>query len=238
MPTGADWPEAAQRVRRGQAMVAIVTDADLPQGLRSTKPAQNKVQDGPRLWHLRSPDAGVVLAVLAHPGGRAKMGDEVLHVAPAAVLELAVPMNADDAAATPMDAQLVLQPADGPVRVVPVAGRRPGLRADAVVWRVDNGDDLLSPGQQLKGVLRAGVARETLTTPVGAVFAEGGQRSVYVRLGSGAWQLRKVQIQAGDGEFVAVVQGLKAGEEVAVKGVEVVRGAMSRARAAASVAGD
>ncbi len=212
VPAGKDWPEAAQRVRAGQPLLAIASHGAPPE-------------------LLISPINGVLLSVLGHPGGRARESDELVHVAPTAVLELAVTMGPADAASTPADAQLVLQPADGPARVIPVQGRRPSLRLDTVVWRMENGDDLFSPGQQLPGALRIGEPRVQLAIPARAVFLEGGTQTVFVQTQPQIWQLRRVVTRPADGVYVSVTSGLKAGEQVAAEGVETVRAAMSRARA-------
>ncbi len=231
VPSTASWPEVAQRVMRHQALAAIVTSTDIPGRLRPVVSRRDPIQDGPRLLHLRSPIDGVIVAMRGRPGGIVKEGHEVMHVAPTERLQLAIAMSADDAAATPRDAQLVLRPDDGPVRVIPVAARADPLRTDRVAWHVHNVGDLLTPGQQLEGSLRLGPATDRLSIPASALIPEADHPAVFVRLPADRWQRRRLVIGDSDGEKVIVVGGLSPGEAVVTAGREAIRAAMFAARA-------
>jgi multidrug efflux pump subunit AcrA (membrane-fusion protein) len=91
-----------------------------------------------------------------------------------------------------------------------------------VTFEFDNPDGVVAGSWVevwLLGALKEGV----LSLPTGAVTEQGGLYYVYVQLDEEGYLRREVKLGASDGERVAIVSGLKAGEKVVTRGAVQVR---------------
>ncbi len=78
----------------------------------------------------------------------------------------------------------------------------------------------LKPEMFAKVRIGTGVSSRVLSIPKTAILTEGDESFVFVKEG-GAFEKREVELGSQDGEFVAIVSGLKEGEQIATKGVFV-----------------
>jgi cobalt-zinc-cadmium efflux system membrane fusion protein len=96
----------------------------------------------------------------------------------------------------------------------------PETRSAHVRVEVENASGALRPGLSVLGVIHASGPREsTLTIPRSAITRVDGRPTVFVRVGDGLVEPRPVQLGAEDSDSVAVLKGLKAGEQVVSAGV-------------------
>jgi membrane fusion protein (multidrug efflux system) len=95
---------------------------------------------------------------------------------------------------------------------VQMSGRSIGVRA-----RLANADKRLKPGQFAQVKLAMTAAEPVLMVPEQAVWPTGDQKMVYV-VNNGKAELRPVTLGVREPGWVAIVAGLKAGEEVIVAG--------------------
>lgn len=93
-------------------------------------------------------------------------------------------------------------------------------RAAHVRVELDNAQGRLRPGLSVTASIHAsGPRAERLTVPRVAVTRIDGKPTVFVKAGATAVEPREIKIGAEDADDVAVVEGLKAGEEVVTSGV-------------------
>jgi multidrug efflux pump subunit AcrA (membrane-fusion protein) len=90
----------------------------------------------------------------------------------------------------------------------PLPGLRPGMTAEVVIQIVERDD--------------------ALTVPVSAVRRAGGKNHVAVKKTDGGFEWREVVLGDTSGTVVEVKQGLKPGEQVALKPLELIRKGMNR----------
>lgn len=95
---------------------------------------------------------------------------------------------------------------------VQLSGRSIGLRA-----RLDNPGNRLKPGQFVQVKLAMAAAEPVLMVPEQAVWPNGDQKMVYV-VKDGKADLRPVTLGVREPGWVAVTEGLSAGDEVIIAG--------------------
>mgnify|MGYP006325454509 CR=1 FL=1 len=95
---------------------------------------------------------------------------------------------------------------------VQLSGRSIGVRA-----RLDNADNRLKPGQFVQVKLAMAAAEPVLMVPEQAVWPSGDQKMVYV-VKDGKADLRPVTLGIREPGWVAVTEGLSAGDEIIVAG--------------------
>lgn len=96
----------------------------------------------------------------------------------------------------------------------------PDRRAGHVRVELDNTDGRLMPGLSVTAYIHAsGPRNQQLTVPKSAVTRIDGKPTVFVKVGTDAVEPRPLKIGAEDETNIAVIEGLKAGEEVAKSGV-------------------
>lgn len=93
-------------------------------------------------------------------------------------------------------------------------------RAGTVRVELDNPDGRLRSGLSVTAIVHTSGPRDTrLTIPKSAVTRIDGKPTVFVQAGTDAVEPRNLKLGPEDTEDVAVVEGLKAGEQVVVSGV-------------------
>jgi multidrug efflux pump subunit AcrA (membrane-fusion protein) len=92
--------------------------------------------------------------------------------------------------------------------------------------RIDTCAGACFPGAFVEATVRYGSSRTSLAIPVSAVISINGEDSVFVAAGGGEFSVRGVRLERRDGEVYEVVEGLSAGEEIAVKGVFFLKSAL------------
>ena len=178
------------------------------------------------LLQLRSPLSGRVVEMHARRGQTVSPTDTLMVVAdPARVWALLSIFEKDLPAIREGDRVELFLPA-APARAwagtVSHVGHAldPARRAATVRVELANPDGELRPGQSLSGVIHASGPRAThLVVPKAAVTRVDGQPTVFVRSGAHAVTPRAVVLGPEDAESVAVLDGLREGDEVASSGV-------------------
>jgi cobalt-zinc-cadmium efflux system membrane fusion protein len=85
---------------------------------------------------------------------------------------------------------------------------------------IDNRDGLLKPGMFATASIQSGTkGRKIIALPEEAIFLDGSERYVFVEDGNGRFLPRGVVVGPAIGCGVAIREGLKPGERVAVKGI-------------------
>ncbi|HUP93719.1 MAG TPA: efflux RND transporter periplasmic adaptor subunit [Burkholderiales bacterium] len=172
---------------------------------------------------LRAPSAGVVVSIKAAVGAMVAPGGETL-------VEIADPTRLWVVADVPeSDTRLVSKGQKVSVSI-PSARREMDGVVDGLGSRIEPDTRRLSIYIHLKGdvaglssgmyaELRFETTGETLTVPVTAVLIKNGtQRIVYVQRSDGRFEARPVRAGQPSGGRVAILEGLKPGERIVVKG--------------------
>jgi RND family efflux transporter MFP subunit len=175
---------------------------------------------------LEAPIDGYVLARRVDPG--ALVGPAtgaIVTVARTDVLRVFV-------AVTERDAAGVAVGKEAHVEVDALPGRRFGGRVarvapafdvssrtlDAEV-HLDNREGLLRPGMYGRGAIRVEVHPNAVVAPISAVLTSGNKRYVFVVEGDKV-KRREVRTGVDGGEWLEILEGLKAGEELVTAGAE------------------
>ena len=105
-------------------------------------------------------------------------------------------------------------------------------RTVPVIFEFANPERLLRLGLTARIQVFAGGGQEAVLIPASAVQDENGAQVVYVQIGGARFERRMVQTGARDGDRIAVISGLEAGQRVVSKGAYLVRLSTSKAAAA------
>lgn len=187
---------------------------------------------------LTSPIGGVVIVRSASVGEWAEPSDTLLEIAQLDELWL-------EAAVYEREVQLVQrdQPVQVEVRAYPgevfagsvdnvAATLEEQTRSATVRVVLQNPDRRLKPGMfataRIEGT-HAQEPRRLLAIPAAAIQEVDDHYSAFVRLGDGLFELRRVHTGERAGDFIEVLNGLAAGEEVVVEGSFLLKGQLLRA---------
>lgn len=210
----------AARERRQALRLAGLSEAVLAQ-------ASSTSGLSPQLT-LVAPVGGMVLDISATPGQRLEAGSLVAMVGRTGRLAIELQASAEQARQLRVGDSLAVEGCKLPARIsaissqVSAATQSVQLRAE-----LSGREDCLRINQFVqvrgRGTVRAGDAA-TFSVPSGAVVQHGGQTWVFVRQPPG---FRAVAVKTGIGgdRETPILSGLKAGDEVAVKGVVAIKGA-------------
>ena len=109
----------------------------------------------------------------------------------------------------------------------------PRDRTISLIFNIDNPSRRLRAGMFASVHLMIGPPVEVVSIPFAAVLDDGGQQVVFVQLGGEAFLRKPVRLGIRDGDNVEVLQGVQAGEYVAVEGAFMVKLAASSTAAPA-----
>ncbi len=190
---------------------------------------------------ITAPGAGYVVKRLVAPGVLVQPGMAILKIAQIDRVRLQANVGERDVGAIRVGS---------PVSVTTLAGRTldarvtsvfpfvdPGSRTAVVEAIVDNRDRALLPGQYVTMQFVTGERAQALTVPRSAVSRMGGTARVWVAR-DGQAQPRQVDVGLEEAQRVELTAGVKAGEQVVVRGAEgLYAGARISATAAPPSAG-
>ncbi len=94
----------------------------------------------------------------------------------------------------------------------------PISRTAPLIFDFDNREARTALGTSIRGRVYLGGSSPVVAVPIAAVVDDEGQAVVYVRTDGEAFARRAVVLGPKDGGFVAITQGLAAGERVVVRG--------------------
>jgi cobalt-zinc-cadmium efflux system membrane fusion protein len=180
---------------------------------------------------VASPVDGVVLEVMVQEQEWVQAYAPLIVVGDPARVELELQVAPDQARSVTIGDAVEFEPvgrggATGRARVVTrVPQIDPATRTIRLRARIEGGTESCFPGAFVEAVISLGTARRGLAVPQSAVISIGGADSVFVVAGEG-FEPRPVTLGQRDGERYEVLDGLRAGEEVAVAGVFFLKSAL------------
>ena len=104
-----------------------------------------------------------------------------------------------------------------------------GLAVDTVtrtvplIYEVKNTESRLRVGQLLTLHIETAHAEDTVAIPDSAIVEEDGRPLAFVQVSGETFEKRELKLGIRDGNFVQVLDGLKAGERVVTKGAYAIR---------------
>lgn len=93
---------------------------------------------------------------------------------------------------------------------------------------VPNPRQLLKLGMYVDAMISTGSMQQSLAIPKAALQTVGSDHVVFVPLGDGRFQMRRVQIEQGGGDLYRVLSGVSEGEKVVTEGSFFLRAEMGR----------
>lgn len=211
----------AARERRQALRLAGLSDAALAQAASTSGLS-------PQLT-LVAPVAGMVLEQSVVPGQRLEAGSPVARIGRSSRLAIELQASGQQAQALRVGDLLAVEGCKLPARIAAISSQV-SFETQAVQLRAEltGREDCLRINQfvQLRwqGAAQQAGEAAALSVPAAAVVQHGGQSYVFVRQPQGFRAVR-VKTGMGGGSDTPIVSGLKAGEEVAVKGVAAIKGA-------------
>lgn len=168
---------------------------------------------------LVAPMDGIVSARIVQAGERVPVDGRIVTVSDITRLELAASVPAGEAARLAVGAEITLgvEGLDGVringriERINPAAA--PGSRSIELYAVIDNREGRLRGGLFAQGQATAGAAQERVAVPASALREEGGAQVLYVLAGD-KLQRRQVKPALAQAGWVAITEGLAAGEQV------------------------
>lgn len=100
------------------------------------------------------------------------------------------------------------------------ASSRPGY---IPVYFTFSNDGTIVPGTPVEVYLQGAPRKDVITVPMGAVSEQQGRYFVYRKLDEDCYEKLPVTLGENDGEFVEVLDGVRAGDNIVVKGAVAVR---------------
>ncbi|MCG6936733.1 MAG: efflux RND transporter periplasmic adaptor subunit [Gammaproteobacteria bacterium] len=94
----------------------------------------------------------------------------------------------------------------------------PKTRTLKVRLRFDNPGEQLKPNMYANVKIFGGATKDTIVIPLAGLIRTGREERVIVALGNGRFEARKVKAGIESGEYVEILEGLDAGEDVVVSG--------------------
>lgn len=188
---------------------------------------------------LKSPIAGQVVAVGAIAGAAVTAGQLVVHVADlkrlwldariaeSDVIRVSKPTGAFFSLGKSTDgknAETISIEVGKDSRLVAFGGMvDSNTRTVPAIFEFDNPDGRLQAGMNVQASIYTGKSTQGVAVPVSAVIDDGGTPVVYVLREGESFERRVITTGSRDGEWVAVLSGLKAGERIVTLGAYQVR---------------
>ena len=174
--------------------------------------------------YLCAPINGTVIEKLAVEGQYVKTGQPIYRLADLSTIWLMLEMFPEDAASIRYG-----QKVEAEVQSLP--GRKFSGRVAFIDPTVDcktrtvgvrvimpNEDGLLRIGDYAKATIDANLGIHTLVVPRNAVLMAGRNSVIYVETDPGRFEIRRVVLGPSSGDTIAILEGVKEGEQVACSG--------------------
>jgi membrane fusion protein, heavy metal efflux system len=182
-------------------------------------------------FEIRVPLSGMVTALSAVTGGSVEAGQEILHITDVdRVWVVAQVPEADDGDLKNLK-RAELQAGSQTFDIPGKRGRierignivNPESRRIPVIIDVANQDGAFRIGQSLLARLGTGKTEDRVAIPVSALVDDGGRPVVFIQRGGESFERRPVRTGAAAGNYVQIVDGVKAGERVVSGGAYLIR---------------
>lgn len=174
---------------------------------------------------LLSPVSGTVLSKSVNNGMYLSEGEMLMDLADLDQLWVEADFYEQDVGRIKADSTLELSSTALPGwwQEIPVDFISPAIDPTTRTFRVrgllENKDGKLKPGMYVDLVVRTSSGDPVLVVPRGAVLDSGDRKLVYVSLGDGRYEGRKVQTGDRNDYLIQILEGLKEGEEVVSTGL-------------------
>lgn len=190
--------------------------------VNEARAALDQARWGKRMTEIVSPIAGVVQQRRVAVGDLVRVGDPVIELAAASALRAVLPFPETFLGRIQVGQRVRLTLPERPETVIegeinelrPIVGRD-NRAIEAIVAFANPGG--WKPGGSVIGEVVIETRGEALTVPVEAVVIRPAGQVVYV-VDSGAVKAIKVQTGVRTADYVEILEGLAAGQQVAVKG--------------------
>ncbi len=237
---------AEARLKRGEDLVAhgIGSQQELEEDRAAASRAKAKMESAmarfrqfqngtllsgnPSGFVLRTPIAGTLIAVNAHPGEFVEQGQHIFSVLNQDRLWLEARVFAADAQRVQKatDAWFTVEGSERPISVSERQGRLLTVsraidsqtRTLTVLFEIGNADGALRSGQLARVHLHVGPSIAVLAVPESALIEENGRYIAYVQAEGEAFERRVLTVGLRDRGQVEVRSGLHAGERLVTKG--------------------
>lgn len=184
---------------------------------------------------VRAPLAGALVEVAVAPGAFVESGAALFHVADLSRLRLDARVPEADVGRVEalQGAWFTLLGSERPVELGASAFLGSDHRIDptsrtmTVLFAVENPDARLPLGAFVGAHLLVGEARPFVAVPTSAVVDDGSQRVVFVQVEGESFERRAVRLGPTDRGYVAIEEGVRAGERVVTRGAWSVKLAAS-----------
>lgn len=181
---------------------------------------------------LKSPINGTVVEVRGAAGAPVTEGQMVIHIADVSRLwlEAHIPENDIGKVRAPSGAYFLLD--DAPVvleakknaTLVAIGGLvEEDSRTVPAILEFDNPNGRLRAGMKVRAFVYTGRSVQATAVPASAIVNDNGQSVVFVEKEGETYERRMVQTGIRDGDFIAILNGLKANERIVTRGAYQVR---------------
>ena len=174
---------------------------------------------------LTASRAGVVTEIKVKPGQRVDSATPLLHLAQTGTLWLEIQVPVAESASWAPGTRLNVPGRDITAQILSSSAMvASGSQMVAMRALVQGKTGLVRPGELLGVELPAATAAGTWDLPLSAVAHDADQAYVFVRTPDG-FEARPVKVSASAGQRVRIQGPVKAGEQVAVRGIVALKGA-------------
>jgi cobalt-zinc-cadmium efflux system membrane fusion protein len=179
---------------------------------------------------LSATQAGIVTDIAAKPGQRVDATTVLLHVAQTDSLWLDIQLPVSENINWPVGTIVKVLGRDVTARVSSVSPIvSPGSQVVVLRAAIEGKTGLIRSGEVVTVELPATAVSGSWDVPLSGVIHEGKQAYVFIRTAQG-FEARPVKVVASAGQRMRVQGSLKAGEQIAVGGVVVLKGAWLNAK--------
>ncbi len=174
---------------------------------------------------LAATQAGIVTEIAVKPGQRVDAATALLHVAQIDSLWLDIQLPASESGSWPVGSKLKVAGRDITARILS-ASPTVSSSSQTIVLRaaIEGKTGQVRPGEFVTVELPIAATQDSWDVPLSAVAHDGKQAYLFVRTSDG-FAARPVKIVVSAGQRVRVQGPLKVGEQIAVSGVVVLKGA-------------
>lgn len=219
----------------------IVSTEEYNNALRAFEEAEAAVKTSRQgSASVNSPKAGVITQLLAKSGEYVEIGQRIAVVSGNTSLTLRADVpekyigrlsNVRTANFRTASSEDVISLDDLNGKMISNAGSSVSENGYIPVYFSFSNDGRVAPGAFAEVYLQAGERHGVLSVPKEAIVEINGNKCVYAAHGKGHFIKHVVTIGSSDGQRVEILSGLNQGEEVVVKGAQVVRMAETSATA-------
>jgi RND family efflux transporter MFP subunit len=223
--------EAQAALMEGEAVLNQATAALRLSGMSAATiqhiAATGKPQDS---ITLAATQAGIVTEIAVTPGQRVEAATALLHVAQTGSLWLDIQLPVSENMNWPAGTMVKVLARDVSARILSVS-RIVSPSSQMVVLRaaVEGKTGLIRSGEVVTVELPAAAIPDSWEVPLSGVAHDGNQAYVFVRTSQG-FEARPVKVVVSAGQRVRVQGSLTVGEQIAVSGVVVLKGAWLNAK--------